>query len=141
MNKYMSVNVIFAKFSRDYIATKKYLPIRPSEMGVLNILTRCEGDFTPMKLAETLGVSKPMVTAHINVLLKKGYVRKEPSPDDKRSFYVRPTEKAIALADEAEAKQTEYIKAVEERLGEKDFAALTELMEKAQVVLGEMIDR
>lgn len=141
MNKYMSVNVIFAKFSRDYMATKKYLPIRPSEMGVLNILTRCEGDFTPMKLAETLGVSKPMVTAHINVLLKKGYVRKEPSPDDKRSFYVRPTEKAIALADEAEAKQTEYIKAVEERLGEKDFAALTELMEKAQVVLGEMIDR
>ena len=141
MNKYMSVNVIFAKFSRDYMATKKYLPIRPSEMGVLNILTRCEGDFTPMKLAETLGVSKPMVTAHINVLLKKGYVREEPSPDDKRSFYVRPTEKAIALADEAEAKQTEYIKAVEERLGEKDFAALTELMEKAQVVLGEMIDR
>lgn len=141
MNKYMSVNVIFAKFSRDYMATKKYLPIRPSEMGVLNILTQCEDDFTPMKLAEKLGVSKPMVTAHINVLLKKGYVRKEASHDDKRSFFVRPTEKAIALADEAEAKQTEYIKAIEERLGEKDFAALTELLDKAQGVLGEMIDR
>ncbi|MBQ8357229.1 MAG: MarR family transcriptional regulator [Clostridia bacterium] len=120
---------------------KKDLPIRPSEMGVLNIITRREGDFTPLTLAEMIGVSKPMIAAHLQALLKKGYIRKEVSLDDKRSFYVRPTEKAWALADAFEAKQTEYLKAIEARLGEGAFAELTRLLGETQNVLDEILNK
>lgn len=38
-----------------------------------------------------------MIAAHIQVLLKNGYIYKEPSEEDGRSFYVLPTEKAKEL--------------------------------------------
>ena len=138
MDKYMNANIVFSKFSRDFMGLKKDLPIRPSEMGVLNIITRREGDFTPLMLAEMIGVSKPMITSHIRALLKKGYIRKEASLGDKRSFYVRPTEKGKALADEFEKRQTEYLKKIEESLGEKEFTELTRLLNKTQNILSEL---
>ncbi|MBQ8409392.1 MAG: winged helix-turn-helix transcriptional regulator [Clostridia bacterium] len=138
MDKYMNANIVFSKFSRDYTALKKGLPIRPSEMGVLNIITRRDGDFTPLMLAEMIGVSKPMIAAHIQALLKKGYICKEASGVDKRSFFVRPTEKGKALADEAQVRQTEYLKTIEAKLGEAEFDALVRLLEKTQVALKEI---
>lgn len=135
MNKYMKANVVFSRFSRDYMGLKKDLPIRPSEMGLLNIVSHREGDFTPLLLAEMIGVSKPMITAHIQVLLKKGYIRKEASGLDRRSFFVRPTEAGKALADAFEARQTAYLQAIEAALGEADFNALVRLLKKTQMIL------
>lgn len=138
MDRYMNANIVFSKFSRDYMGLKKDLPIRPSEMAVINIITRREGDFTPLSIAELLGVSKPMIAAHLQALLKKGYVYKEASLEDKRSFYVRPTDKGKALADEFEARQTEYLKTIETRLGETRFTELTRLLDETQTILDEM---
>lgn len=138
MDKYMNANIVFSKFSRDYMGLKKELPIRPSEMGVLNIITQREGDFTPLALAEMLGVSKPMIAAHLQTLLKKGYVYKEASLDDKRSFYVRPTDKGKGLAAEFEKRQTAYLKRIETRLGDTAFTELIRLLGKTQTILDEM---
>lgn len=128
MDKYMNANIVFSKFARSYMELKKGLPIRPSEMAVLNIITQREGKFTPVMIAELLGVSKPMITAHIRVLLKKGYISKVLSENDKRSFYILPTDKAIALADNFNAKQAEYLKAIEEALGNSEFEQLVCLL-------------
>lgn len=138
MNKYMDANVVFSKFSRDYMGLKKDLPIRPSEMGVLNIICRRDGDFTPLMLAEMIGVSKPMIAAHIGALLEKGYVCKETSLGDKRSFFVRPTEKGRSLADDFEKRQTERLKTIEETLGKTEFDELVRLLYKTQTILDEM---
>lgn len=138
MDEYMNANMVFSKFSRDYTELKKDLPIRPSEMGVLNIITKREGDHTPLRIAELLGVSKPMIAAHLRVLLKKGYIYKEASLDDKRSFYVRPTETAQALTEEFEKKQTEYLKTIEAKLGKEKFAQLIQLLGETQEILNEI---
>jgi len=138
MEKYMNANIVFSKFSRDYMALKKDLPIRPSEMAVINIITKREGDFTPLAIAELLGVSKPMIAAHIQALLKKGYICKEASGVDKRSFFVRPTEKAQTLADKFEKKQNEHLKTIEETLGEYEFSELIRLLDKTQSILDKM---
>ena len=135
MDKYINANIVLSKFSRDYMELKKELPIRPSEMGVLNIITRREGRFTPLMIAELLGVSKPMIAAHISVLEEKEYIIKEPSSEDKRSFYVIPTEKAKALVDESEQKLNEHLKAMKSRLREDRFALLLELLEEARTAL------
>lgn len=85
-----------------------------------------------------LGVSKPMIAAHLQTLMKKGYIRKEASTDDKRSFYVRPTKMGKALADEFEARQTEYLKTIEAKLGKENFTELTRLLGETQTILDEM---
>ncbi len=131
MDKYINADIVFSKFSRDYMELKKELPIRPSEMGVLNIITRRDGRFTLHMIAELLGVSKPMIAAHIAVLEEKEYIIKETSSEDKRSFYVIPTEKARSLVEETEQKLNEHLKAVESRLGEDRFTLLLELLENA----------
>lgn len=131
MDKYMNANMVFSKFARNYMELKKELPIRPSEMAVLNIITQREGKFTPIMIAELLGVSKPMITAHIRVLLKKGYILKEVSENDKRSFYILPTDRAVSLADKFNVKQAEYLKTIETALGKAKFEQLVNLLGKA----------
>lgn len=131
MDKYIEANIIFSKFSRDYMELKKDLPIRPSEMGVLNIIVQRGGLFTPLMIAELLEVSKPMVTTHIIVLEKKGYVTRKPLNEDKRSFYVLPTEKAKELVRTTAEKMNKQLSILENFLGEKDFVALTNLLDKA----------
>lgn len=138
MDKYMNANVVFSMFSRNYMELKKDLPIRPSEMAVLNIITQLDGKYTPLMIAELLGVSKPMITAHIRVLLKKGYIRKEASVDDKRSFYVLPTDKAVQLTDKFAIKQMESLKKIESILGETEFTKLICLLDQTLPILEKM---
>lgn len=135
MDKYLNANIVFSKFSRDYMGLKSDLPIRPSELAVLNIVTRREGKFTPLMIKELLGVSKPMITAHVNILEKKGYIYKDFELKDKRSFYVMPTDKAHALVDEAEQKTTEKLKEIERTIGEEKFEELIDVLTTIQTKL------
>lgn len=135
MDKYMNANIVFSKFSRNYMELKKDLPIRPSEMAVLNIITQREGKYTPLMIAELLGVSKPMIAAHIRVLLKKGYILKEESKNDGRSFYVLPTDKAVLLTDKFNLKQADYLQNIEASLGEAEFNKLVTMMSSVLPIL------
>lgn len=139
MDRYLEANIIFSKFSREYMQLKSDLPIRPSEMGVLNIIVRREGLFTPMKLAEMLEVSKPMVATHISVLEKKGYITRKSLEEDKRSFYVIPTNKAKELVKTATKEMNNQLAKLEDSLGESDFNDLVRLIGKAVQNLKENI--
>lgn len=140
MDRYVNANAVFSKFSRDYAKLKKVLPIRPSEMGVLNIITRREGLFTPVMIAELLGVSKPMIAAHISVLEEKGYIYKDFSSNDKRSFYVMPTDKAKELSSSTEAKLNEHLMAIENKLGVERFDLLISLLDETLDIIAEKSD-
>lgn len=128
MDKYINANIIFSKFCNGYMELKKGLPIRPSEMGVLNIIVQREGLFTPLMIAELLDVSKPMITAHITKLEKQGYIFKEYSKEDKRSFYVMPTDKAKDLVKETAEKMRHYLQQIEMTLGAAGFDELLEML-------------
>ena len=139
MDKYFNVNAIFSIFSRDYMELKRDLPIRPSEMGVLNIITKRKEKFTPVMVADLLGVSKPMIANHISVLEKNDYVYKEFSLDDKRSFYILPTDKAKKLVEDEEKKLNRYLKKIEKHLGKDNFDLLVSLVNEANQVLEKKI--
>lgn len=138
MEKYLKANIVFSKFSRDYMALKKDLPIRPSEMGVLNIITKREGLFTPVMIAELLEVTKPMVASHISVLEKKGYIEKQYLENDKRSFNVIPTEKAKSLVEETENKLNKKLNYLENKLGPKKFDELIKLLDESKIYLEDL---
>lgn len=135
MNDFFNANAILSIFAKNYMDLKKGLPIRPSEMGVLNIITNREGAHTPVMLADLLGVSKPMITAHINSLESKGYITKEPCSQDKRAYYILPTDKALELVDHAQADLNKKLKLLVDGLGYDGFHDLVTLAEKANSIM------
>ena len=135
MDKYFVANAVLSVFCKNYMDLKKGLPIRPSEMGVLNIISETKGPHTPVMLAEMLKVSKPMITAHITSLENKGYIIKSPSPQDKRAYYILPTEKAQALVKKAKADLTHKLDWLINGLGQDDFNALVAIAEKANKII------
>lgn len=135
MDKYFFANAVLSVFCKNYMDLKKALPIRPSEMGVLNIISETEGPYTPVILAEMLKVSKPMITAHITSLENKGYIIKSPSPQDKRAYYILPTEKAQALVKKAKADLKHKLDWLIDGLGQDDFNALVAIAEKANKII------
>lgn len=134
MNEYVLANAQFAKFSRNYMEHKKELPIRPSELGVLNIIVERPGPHTPVMLARFLGVSKPMITTHLSTLLEKGYITKEQSTEDKRVYYIQPTSKALALVASAKEDTINQLMQLVKEMGRDDFHTLVSLVEKANQV-------
>lgn len=135
MNKYLTANAVLSIFSKNYMELKNGLPIRPSEMGVLNIVTETPGPHTPVMLAELLRVSKPMITAHITSLMNKGYIIKQPSMEDKRVYYILPTEKGIALVESAKLELNQHLEYLKDGMGQEKFDSLVTLAQEANRIL------
>ena len=129
MDKYVAANAVLSIFSKNYMDLKKGLPIRPSEMGVLNIIAETPGPHTSVMLAELLGVTKPMITAHLTSLTEKGYITKQQSQEDKRVYYVFPTEKALALVAQAKADMNQKLAHLVREMGEDQFDTLVRLVQ------------
>ena len=72
-------------------------------MGVLIYLSKQTSDVTPLMVSEFLRVKKPSVTPLIQTLIKKGYVTKQRSQVDKRSYTLQVTERGSRLLEEVEA--------------------------------------
>lgn len=135
MDIYFTANAVLSMFSKNYMDLKKGLPIRPSEMAVLNIITQLPEPHTPVLLAKRLAVSKPMVTAYLTALEKKNYITKRQSDDDKRIFYILPTEKARKLVKSAKKDLNQHLDLLMNEMGSVEFKRLIELAEKANEIL------
>lgn len=135
MNKYFAANAVLSIFAKNYMELKKGLPIRPSEMGVLNIITETQGPHTPVMLADLLGVSKPMITAHITSLKDKGYITKEPCSQDKRAYYILPTDKALELVECAKVDLDSQLEHLINGMGQEEFDTLVRLAGIANSIL------
>ena len=48
-------------------------------------------------IAEVLGIAMPAVTVKVKELEKMGFVTKEQSESDKRTFYIKPTEMVVEI--------------------------------------------
>lgn len=135
MDQFFRANAVLAVFSKRYMELKKNLPIRPSEMGVLNIITQTPGPHTPLMLSELTGVSKPMITAHITSLLGKGYITKEKSVEDMRVYYIHPTQKALELVASAKKDMDRILAHMIEAMGQEAFDQFVSLAEKVNIVM------
>lgn len=135
MDALMLANAVLSRFAQRYMQLKKDLPIRPSEMGVVNILLETPGPHTSILLAKMLGVSKPMITAHLTALEKKGYITRQRSQEDRRSFYVLPTDKARSLAESARADMDRQLQHLIDTLGKERFDTLVDLIAQADAAL------
>ena len=135
MDRYFEANAEFSKFSRTYLELKKNLPIRPSEMGVLNIVAQTPGPHTAVEAAELLGVSKPMIAAHLSSLEEKGYLVKRRAPDDGRKLHLLLTDEGCALVEHARKDGDELFEQLVQSMGRSAFDELVTLVTQANLVL------
>lgn len=85
------------------------------------------------EVTEFLEISHPNIAYKIAQLVKKGYLRKIQSEEDRREFYLECTDKFFAYHD----MKTSYVHTVLERLKERVDESDIEVLEK---VLGIMSD-
>ncbi len=126
---------IISMFCRLNINAKRNLPIRSSEMGLLILTIKSEVPVTPVMAADFFKVKKPMITTMVISLCEKGYLEKVHSSEDKRSFTLHPTEKAMTLANEAHNEYFREIEIMRNGLGDKSFEKLITLLSKANDIL------
>lgn len=135
MNHFMSASEQISLFCRLNINTKKELPIRSSEMGLLIYLVKTDNEKTPHAMAKFFKVTKAMVTNMITSLYKKGYISKEKDEKDKRSIHIVPTQKAIELVEKTYHEYYKNLSIMYEIMGKEDFENLIRLIEKANNIL------
>ncbi|MDL2287892.1 MarR family transcriptional regulator [Oscillospiraceae bacterium OttesenSCG-928-F05] len=122
-------------FCRRNINAKKDLPLRSSEIGLLIYTVKAEAIVTPVMAADFFKVSKPMIATMVKSLCGKGYLIKEPSVTDKRSFILTPTQKAVDLT---QSVYEEYFKVMNRLLvgmGEEKYKNMVALLDEANTVL------
>jgi DNA-binding MarR family transcriptional regulator len=130
----MSAEIV-SRFCRLQMNIKRDIPIRPSEMGALIFIEKCEEPVTPLMISNFFGISKPSVTDMINSLIKKDYLMKTPSEKDKRSYTVFPTEKGYELIETTFKEYVKTMELLEKDMGTQEFKLFIKLLEKANKVL------
>jgi len=80
------------------------------------------------KVANFLNVSQPNMTYKVNSLVKKGYVRKVNSDEDKREVYLEVTEKFNKYEEIKNEYTHKVITRTKERLSKEDLEKFTEIL-------------
>ncbi len=123
------------RFCKLYMQSIGDMPIRPSQMAVLNIICSVAGVHTPVSLAQRLGVSRPMITAHLNALIGVGMVVRVPSPEDGRSFYIVPSKRGKDLFERVNNFERDRVNAIVSKIGQKKFDNFIKLIANVNQVL------
>lgn len=123
------------RFCRAFMRDMGDMPIRNSQYAVLNIMCTTPGPHVPVGLAETLGVSKAMVSAHLAALMKRGLVVRVPSPEDGRSVYVMPSKRGKDLFNKIAQVNNEKLNLIKTQLGAKKFDAFIKLVSQVNQII------
>ncbi|MFW5913830.1 MAG: MarR family winged helix-turn-helix transcriptional regulator [Bacillota bacterium] len=131
-----SANTV-SMFCRMQMKRRMDIPIRPSEMGVLIFIHEKTGQVTPVEISRYFNIKKPSVTSMLKRLIAEGYLEKEPSEEDRRSYALKCTDKGNALVDATFKDYHRTMLTLKEGMGEMKFNALIDLLNQANMILGE----
>ena len=132
-----AVNCELDLFCRAYMRMQPSLPIRPSQMAVLEILCTTPGSHTPADIASAMCVSRPMVAAHLVALAEMGYISRVSSPDDGRSVIILPTKRGRKLYSEYITASQRFLSDLSQKMGIKKFESLIKLISLANKYMAE----
>lgn len=101
------------------------------EMDLLSRMVFAKMPLTPHELAMQMGLCKPAVSRLIEHLEKKGFLEKQKSEQDKRSYVLLITEKGKQELDRTYRYYLEPVYHLKKVMGEVDFMRLTEQIKLA----------
>ncbi|WP_327000620.1 MarR family transcriptional regulator [Dactylosporangium sp. NBC_01737] len=88
------------------------------------------GHASPRALAEDLGVSPPGMTGRLDTLEKAGYIKRTPSPTDRRSVNIEATTAGVAVWRRAMLLRGHAEMELLGALSERELATLNRLLKK-----------
>ena len=99
------------------------------------------GDERASQLADRLAVAKPTVTAVVDALVERGYLRRSPVPGDRRAMQIVTTPAGRRALRSAEADMLERLQPVLDRMDrpERVLSALCELGDALDELRGERL--
>lgn len=87
----------------------------------INLISSHPNEYTPSKIADLLGITRPSVTHRINELEKKGFIIKTQSEVDKRIFYLNISEDCEKYYQSFETEDIKVANKFIEKYSEKDL--------------------
>ncbi len=93
------------------------------------------------ELARELCVNKSTVARNLNYLNEKGYVSRNPLPNDKRQFSVFPTDKMLAVLPEVKSASKEWMNLLSEGIEQTELEVFNSVLERMQTKAREIIER
>lgn len=115
-----------------------------SEVAVFRAMHFLSGEPVPKKLIKTsdisarLKISKPALSQVINKLEDKELVERVVQKSDRRSAYIRFTNKGLGIFERQNIQMCAAIRLVVEKMGYEDTLAFISLMKKFQKVVSEI---
>ena len=103
-----------------------------SQWRVVLEVSRSAAPMTQSALAAELGVESPTMVRLLDRLAEKGWIAREPCPDDRRARYVRLTPRALRLAQELEVVVGDVRRELLQDLRVAELAASIEALSKIE---------
>lgn len=122
-------------FCRLNLRQKIDIPIRRSELGVLLYLYSAEEAITPVLVSDFMGISRPCTTALLKRLERDGYIHRQPSRSDRRSWTLSLTEKGKQLIQDAHEEYGKSMQLLEKEMGAERFHTFVKLIEESNGIL------
>lgn len=106
------------------------------------VLTICrEPGRSQEDIAKELCVNKSTAARNINYLEEKGYVVRQPLPNDKRQLCVCPTEKMLSVLPEIRSASAEWIALLSEGIPEDELKIFDSVLSRMQERAREIIEK
>ncbi len=116
---------------------KAGIPIPHSEMGTLVFISHAQRPVRCVEISNFFGISRPSAAATVKKLMEKGYVGREPSREDGRSYALFLTPRGRQLLETGCAEFTRPLKKIRRGMGEEAFSSLLRLIQQANALLKE----
>lgn len=86
------------------------------------------GNPTVNEFATYMNISSPNAAYKVNSLIKKGYIRKTQSQEDRREYHLEITEKYLSYYNVSSGYMDLVIKRIQERFSPEDYEKLSEML-------------
>jgi DNA-binding MarR family transcriptional regulator len=106
--------------------------LSPASGLVLSILADSQAPVSPNTIADRLIISRASVTSLLDSLEKRGYVKRQPHPSDRRMIWVEPTDLGRQIADQFRPLVHQHQKEWVGVLNEKEQEQLVEMLYRLQ---------
>lgn len=93
------------------------------------------------ELAKELCVNKSTVARNLNYLEEKGYISRQPLPNDKRQFSVFPTEKMFAVLPEIKTASNEWMTLLSEGIPQSELDIFDSVLSRMETKAREIIEK
>ena len=92
------------------------------------------------ELARELCINKSTVARNLNALEEKGYITRNPLPNDKRQFAVYPTDKMLAVLPEIKSASSDWMELLADGIPQDELDVFNSVLERMQKRAREIIE-